>query len=63
VHVRIVRDLGFQAALSTAHGAARACDDPYQLPRFTPWARAPARQLALFAGNLWRRDFLERHHE
>jgi peptidoglycan/xylan/chitin deacetylase (PgdA/CDA1 family) len=56
-HVRMVRELGFKAAFSTAHGAARPGDDLYQLPRFTPWAEAPWRQLAQFVGNLRRRDF------
>jgi len=56
-HVRMVRELGFAAAFSTAPGAARAGDDLYQLPRFSPWARAPWRQLLQFSGNLRRRDF------
>lgn len=34
---RIVADMGFEAAVSTQWGAARRGDDPYQLPRFTPW--------------------------
>jgi peptidoglycan/xylan/chitin deacetylase (PgdA/CDA1 family) len=38
-HVAMVRELGFEAAVSTAHGAARPGDDLYQLPRFTPWDR------------------------
>jgi peptidoglycan/xylan/chitin deacetylase (PgdA/CDA1 family) len=41
-HVRIAKELGFVAALSTAPGAARVGDDPHQLPRFTPWDRTPA---------------------
>ncbi|MGH7178223.1 MAG: polysaccharide deacetylase family protein [Tepidisphaeraceae bacterium] len=57
VHVRMARDLGFKAALTTAPGAARAGDDPYQLPRFTPWARQSWRQLVQFLGNLGRRDY------
>jgi peptidoglycan/xylan/chitin deacetylase (PgdA/CDA1 family) len=36
-HVRMVKELGFQAAVSTGWGAARTGDDLYQLPRFTPW--------------------------
>jgi peptidoglycan/xylan/chitin deacetylase (PgdA/CDA1 family) len=35
--VRIVRDLGFAAAVSTAWGSAGPSTDLYQLPRFTPW--------------------------
>jgi peptidoglycan/xylan/chitin deacetylase (PgdA/CDA1 family) len=38
-HVAMVRELGFEAAVSTAYGAARPGDDLYQLPRFTPWDR------------------------
>lgn len=41
--VGIVRDLGFDAAVSTSWGAARRDDDPFQLPRFTPWDRTRTR--------------------
>lgn len=37
VHARLARDVGFTAAVTTAPGAARAEDDPFQLPRYTPW--------------------------
>lgn len=36
-HVRMVRELGFAAAVSTAAGVSRPGDDLFQLPRFTPW--------------------------
>ncbi len=36
-HVRMVKQLGFEAAVSTGWGAARKGDDLFQLPRFTPW--------------------------
>jgi hypothetical protein len=39
-HVEMVMRLGFRAAVSTAPGAARAGDDLFQLPRFTPWDRS-----------------------
>lgn len=39
-HVAMVRRLGFKAAVSTATGVARAGDDLFQLPRFTPWDRS-----------------------
>lgn len=42
-HVNIVRDLGFDAALSTNPGVSRKDTDHYQLPRFTPWDRTRAR--------------------
>ena len=38
-HAALVRELGFDAAVSSAWGAARAGDDLYQIPRFTPWDR------------------------
>lgn len=37
--VAIVRQLGFEAALTTAPGVATAATDLFQLPRFTPWDR------------------------
>jgi hypothetical protein len=36
----MVRQLGFDAAVSTAWGAARDSDDCFQLPRFTPWDKS-----------------------
>lgn len=38
-HVQMVREAGFEAAVSTAWGSAGRDGDPYQLPRFTPWDR------------------------
>jgi peptidoglycan/xylan/chitin deacetylase (PgdA/CDA1 family) len=38
-HVAMVKDLGFEAAVSTAWGAAARGGDLFQLPRFTPWDR------------------------
>lgn len=35
--VQIVRDLGFDAAVSTQWGASHAGDDLFQIRRFTPW--------------------------
>ena len=43
VHPAIVKDLGFEAAMSTHWGTARAGVDPFQLPRFTPWDRSGLR--------------------
>jgi peptidoglycan/xylan/chitin deacetylase (PgdA/CDA1 family) len=51
-HVKMVRDLGFDAAVSTAHGAARPGADPYQLPRFTPWDRGQVRFVLRMAQNM-----------
>jgi peptidoglycan/xylan/chitin deacetylase (PgdA/CDA1 family) len=40
---RLVESLGFEAAVTTAWGAARQGCDPFQIPRFTPWDRSRAR--------------------
>lgn len=53
-HVRMVRELGFDAAVSTAHGAARIGSDMYQLPRFTPWDRGQLRFTLRMAQNMLR---------
>lgn len=42
-HATLVRDLGFDAAVSTSVGAARQGTDLFQIPRFTPWDRTPLR--------------------
>lgn len=36
-HVALVRELGFEAAVSTSWGVSRGATDWFQLPRFTPW--------------------------
>ena len=51
--VRIARDIGFSAAVSTAKGVAHAGTDPLRIPRFTPWDRSRLRFGARLAGNLW----------
>ena len=51
-HVRMVREAGFAAAVSTAWGAADCTSDPAQLPRFTPWTRQPLRFDLLMLRNL-----------
>ena len=50
--VDLVRSLGFDAAFSTAWGAARREDERFELPRFTPWDRTPARWALRLARNL-----------
>ncbi len=50
-HPGMVRDLGFSAAVSTHWGVGIPESDRYQLPRFTPWDRQPARfAVRLLAG-------------
>lgn len=36
-HVAMLKNIGFEAAVSTAWGAADNTTDIFQLPRFTPW--------------------------
>jgi len=37
---KIIKELGFEAAVSTQHGVSTAQSDMYQLHRFTPWAHS-----------------------
>ena len=50
-HVRIVAELGFKAAVTTAAGVARLGDVLHELPRFSPWDRTPLRYAARLACN------------
>ena len=43
VHAKMVKKLGFRAALTTHHGVANRQSDSAQLPRFTPWDDKPTR--------------------
>ncbi|MDT8383054.1 MAG: polysaccharide deacetylase family protein [Gammaproteobacteria bacterium] len=36
-HIEMMKEIGFDAAVSTAWGTASQQSDIYQLPRFTPW--------------------------
>jgi peptidoglycan/xylan/chitin deacetylase (PgdA/CDA1 family) len=51
-HVRMVKEAGFTAAVSTAWGVAKRSSDRMQLPRFTPWTRNPVRFDLLMLRNL-----------
>jgi peptidoglycan/xylan/chitin deacetylase (PgdA/CDA1 family) len=53
-HVGMVRELGFEAAVTTAWGVAHAASDPYQLPRFTPWDTTPAKFVLRLFHNTFR---------
>ena len=53
-HVEIVRRCGFAGAVSTALGAATAEADPFQIPRFTPWASQPWKYCGQLVQNLRR---------
>ncbi len=48
----IVKDMGFDSAVTTAWGAARLGADCFQLPRFTPWDRSRWKFGARLARNL-----------
>jgi peptidoglycan/xylan/chitin deacetylase (PgdA/CDA1 family) len=52
--VDLVRQAGFDAAFTTAWGAATPQTDPFQLPRFTPWDQSRARFGLRLARNLLR---------
>jgi peptidoglycan/xylan/chitin deacetylase (PgdA/CDA1 family) len=53
-HVRMARESGFKAAFTTSWGTGRAGSDPYQLPRFTPWASSRGRRGLQLARNIAR---------
>jgi peptidoglycan/xylan/chitin deacetylase (PgdA/CDA1 family) len=50
-HVDIVRNAGFEAALSTAKGVVTASSDMFQLPRFTPWDSNPSKFILRLLSN------------
>lgn len=52
-HPELARELGFDAAVSTAWGAAGARTDLFQIPRFTPWDRTRSRFGLRLVRNLW----------
>ncbi|WP_038052675.1 polysaccharide deacetylase family protein [Thioalkalivibrio sp. ALJ1] len=49
--VALVRNAGFRAAVSTSMGSGDTHSDRFQLPRFTPWSRNPAKFLAQLVRN------------
>jgi peptidoglycan/xylan/chitin deacetylase (PgdA/CDA1 family) len=53
-HVEMVREIGFDATVSTAWGAANAGSDLHQLPRFTPWDKGPGKFMLRLARNMFR---------
>lgn len=54
-HVAMVRELGFEAAVSTAHGVSNRDTDIHQLPRFVPWGDSLAMLAARMMRNAWTR--------
>ena len=55
-HAAIVKELGFDAAVSTAVGVAHKKSDLFQLPRFTPWDRSSLHFSLRLIGNLSKTD-------
>lgn len=53
-HVRIAREVGFSAAVSTHWGVATKRSDFFQIPRFTPWDRSKWRYAMRLATNMLR---------
>ena len=51
--VAMVRELGFDAAVTTVRGAAMRTTDPFQIPRFTPWDRSRLRFGARMVSTRW----------
>jgi peptidoglycan/xylan/chitin deacetylase (PgdA/CDA1 family) len=51
-HVRLARDAGFLAAVSTGWGAANKQSDIFQIPRFTPWDTSKWRYAVRLARNM-----------
>jgi peptidoglycan/xylan/chitin deacetylase (PgdA/CDA1 family) len=56
--VRLVREAGFKAAVSTAWGSSGPDTDIFQLPRFTPWDLSSLRFGVRLLANLRRRPVL-----
>ena len=54
--VDVVRELGFDAAVSTRWGSSALGDDLLQIRRFTPWDRSKLRFAARMGANLLRGD-------
>ncbi len=57
-HVEMVKACGFEGAVITGGGVAGRGTDPYLLPRFSPWATVPGRELLPVARNAWQRPGL-----
>ena len=53
-HAAMIKEIGFDAAVSTAWGAARRNADIYQLPRFTPWDKSRRRFVMRMIQNMLR---------
>ena len=52
-HASMVRDLGFELAVTTANGIANRQADPFQLPRFIPWSDSMVKFGARMVRKAW----------
>lgn len=50
-HIHMVQEAGFEAAVTTDQGVSSYKTDPFQLPRYTPWAKSKSRFLLRMALN------------
>jgi len=55
-HMRMVEELGFDAAVSTDRGVARARSHRFGLPRFGPWQESPSRLLLRMLREFFREE-------
>lgn len=53
-HVEMVKRAGFDGAVTVAFGTATRATDPFQIPRFVPWDRDPARLVLRVLSNALR---------
>ena len=53
-HANMLRSQGFEAAVTTAFGAARSGTDPFELPRFTPRERSSGGFLLGMGSNMFK---------
>jgi peptidoglycan/xylan/chitin deacetylase (PgdA/CDA1 family) len=53
-HIAMAKEIGFEAAVSTAWGTANSHSDLFQLPRFTPWDISRSRFILRMAQNMLR---------
>ncbi len=56
-HALMVKDAGFQCAVSTSWGVSEPGSDIYQLPRFTPWDKTPWKYKLRLYRNLYNTSY------
>ena len=53
-HAKMVSEVGFKMAVSTASGSASSSSDLFQLPRYAPWDKLKSRLQLRLLQNIWR---------